>query len=117
QAALRNPLRAPAEQPRDRHHRRDRHAARLHRTRTLLALLPVAVRGIPFGNALYVETHVARDRPPKVSRLGIIPAARSADYRERNPPSRLRSGGERLHHPALRSTDRQRLFGSGGLWR
>ena len=51
QAALRSPFRASGEQSRDNHDRRDRHATRLHRTRPLLALLPIAVWGISFGNA------------------------------------------------------------------
>ena len=60
QAPLRDPLRATGEHACDRHHRRDRHAARLHRTRPLLALLPIAVRRISFGNAPCVETPCSR---------------------------------------------------------
>jgi hypothetical protein len=72
QAALRDPLRATAKHPRHRHHRRDRHATRLHRTRPLLALLPIAVRGVPVGDAARVETHFARNRPPEGSRHRMI---------------------------------------------
>src|SRR4249919_1293720 len=81
QAALRDPLRAPGEQPRDHHHRRNRHAARLHRTRTLRALLPVAVRRISFGNALSVETHFSRSRAPGLARHGIISTPPRAPWR------------------------------------
>lgn len=72
QAALRDPLRATRQHPRHRHHRRDRHATRLHRTRPLLALLPIAVRRISFGNAACVKTHFARNRPPEGSRHRMI---------------------------------------------
>ena len=72
QAALRDPFRAPRKHPRDRHHRRDRHATRLHRTRPLLALLPIAVRRISFGNAPRVKTPCSRRRSPQGSCHRII---------------------------------------------